>query len=331
MTNLITKSSDIPWISSLKIDPIPVLLDSAPLPVRYLIHKDILDDTESDDVLALQKNLRKHRPRRKLLSEQDESGLWSLSPSSQLSEPQRKTLQLLRQLEVLHELLDMTVTGKTERALLGMREVLRLLAENDFELRLHHESQAIYLAIIYGLEGNPIIKELIWDILKRQNSDGGWSSMQGEPGSCVWSTQFFLFAIGHSEKFKKNRTLLKGLSYLRDHRLKEGQSELIPGMQAWDTFHSGYTGLSILGGGSLRSLEVEQLYHDQSRDRKIEKLIDWLLQVQLKTGMWPNIVGRDSMGDAMVSLRVLRVLKHFEGLRVDETQLYDDEDEQDFE
>lgn len=300
--------------------------------MRYLIHTDILDDKESDDVLALQKNLRKHRPRRKLLGEQGEDGLWSLpSTSKQLSEPQRKTLQLLRQLEVLHELLDLTVTSSTERAMLGMREVLRLLAENDFQLRLHHESQAIFLAIAYGLEGNPIIKELVWDILKRQNSDGGWSSLQDGSDSCLWSTQLFLFALGHSEKFRKNRTLLKGLKYLQERRLSDGHSDLITGMQAWDTLHAGYTGLSIIGGGSLRNLEVEQLFHDGARDRKIEKLVDWLIQAQLKTGLWPSIVGRDSQGDAMVSLRALRVLKHFQGLRVDETQLYDEEDDEDFE
>ena len=323
------QTAGMDWIKTLRKDPIPVLLEAAPLPIRYQVMVDILGDTESEDVEALQQNLRKHQPRRKYFAEQNEQGLWPiLTPVDKLAPKQILTLQLLRQLEVLHELIELAATNKQEKALLGMREVIRLIAENEFSLRLHQLSQAIYLAFVLKLEGNPIIKQLVRELIGRQNSDGGWSSLPGEPASCIWTTQFFLWCMGHSQKFKKNRSLKKGLGYLRQHLLEPDQSKLLPGMQAWDTLISGTSGLSILTGGSLRYLEVEQLFHDGTRDRKITKRVDWLLDQQLKSGLWPSIVGRDRQGDHLVTLRTLRVLKHFQTLRLLETQHYDDDSDE---
>jgi len=320
-----TEAPELDWIGTLKRNPIHMMLESASLPIRYGVLLEILDDTSSDDVLALQNNLRKHQPRRKRMAEQDDKGLWPLDPATdKLEINQKKTLQLIHQLEVLHELVDFAVTKKSEKAILGMREIIRLIAENQFTLRLHHLSQAIYLGIEMGLEGNPIIKDLIRDILKKQNSDGGWSSLESEQDSCIWSSMFFLWCMGHSEKFKKNRGLKKGLAYLRENALQADKSQLVPGMQAWDTLTSGTSGMGILSGGSLRLLEVEMLFDGGQRDRKTEKKVDWLIDQQLKTGLWPSIIGRDRRGDHMVTLRALRVLKHFQSLRVRETQDYDD-------
>jgi hypothetical protein len=67
--------ADLPWLDSLHKDPIAVLLQAAPLPIRYQVMRDILDDQGSDDLEALQKNLRKHLPRRKKLAEQQSDGL----------------------------------------------------------------------------------------------------------------------------------------------------------------------------------------------------------------------------------------------------------------
>jgi hypothetical protein len=319
------QTSDIDWLSTLNKNPIPVLLDAAPLPIRFRLLSEVLDESESDLAQSLVKNLRKHQPRRNQLAEQGEDGLWPLEAQyAQLDPKQKHTLQLIRQLEALHELVDLAATAKQEKMMLGMREVIRLLAENEFTLRLHHQAQAIFLAIKLGLEGNPIVKQLIWDVLKMQNSDGGWPSLESEKTSCIWSTQFFLWSMGHSEKFKNNRTLKKGLQYLRDNALKPEKSKLLPGMQSWDTLITGTTGVSIITGGSLRLLEVELLYDEGIRNRQTEKRVDWLLEQQLKTGLWPSIVGRDRQGDHGVSLRALIVLKHFQSLRVRETREYED-------
>jgi len=143
-----------PWMINFKQNPIPVLLKAAPLPIRYQLVTDILEDSSSEDFLALQKNLRKHQPRRKLLGGQNADGLWPIDgKTSGLGTAQIQVLQLLKQQEVLHDLLDYSVTHKQEKVKLGMREVLRSLAEQNLPLRLHHQSQAIYLAIVYRLEG----------------------------------------------------------------------------------------------------------------------------------------------------------------------------------
>ena len=313
-----------PWMINFKKNPIPVLLKAAPLPVRYQLVTDILEDSSSDDFLALQKNLRKHQPRRKLLAEQNADGLWPMGgKTSGLSDAQIQTLQLLKQQEVLHELLDFSVTHKQEKVMLGMREVLRSLAEQELQLRLHHQSQAIFLAITYHLEGNPIIKQLIRDIIARQNSDGGWSSLPDETSSCYWSSLFLIWTLGQSEKFRENRAIKKGLKYLESKVLQEGESNLLPGMQVWDTLISGTSGLSIISGGTLRYLETIKLIDGNNKDRKTYKLLDWLIDAQLKTGLWPSIVGRDRQGDFGVTLRVLKVLKHFQSQRVQETLKYD--------
>jgi len=313
-----------PWLTTIKRDPISILFKAAPLPIRYQLLTDIFEDSSSDDFLALQQNLRKHKPRRKLLADQNEEGLWPIDGNtSGLSEPQLQTLQRLKQQEVLHELLDFSVTHKQEKTQLGMREVLRSLAEQTLDMRLHHQTQAIFLAITYQLEGSPIVKQLIRDLIAQQNSDGGWSSMPAEKESCYWSTVFFLWTIGQSKNFRENRAIKKGLKYLQDRVLQEGESKLMPGMQVWDTLISGTSGLSIIAGGTLRYLETIQIIDVNNSDRKTYKLLDWLIDAQLKTCLWPSIVGRDRQGEFGVTLRVLKVLKHFQTQRVAESRKYE--------
>lgn len=313
-----------PWMFNFKTNPIPVLLKAAPLPVRYQIISEVLGDTTSEDYLALQKNLRKHQPRRKLLADQNPQGFWPIGgKTTGLNPEQIQTLQLLKQLEVLQELLAYSVTHKQEKVKLGMREVLRSLAENTPTLRLHHQAQAIYLAVIYQFEGSPVVKQFIRDIIAKQNKDGGWSSLTDEDNSCYWSTVFLLWGLGQSKLFGANRALKKGLKYIEDRVLQEGESKLLPGMQVWDTLVSGTSGLSIISGGTLRYLETLQVIDPNNNGRKTYKLLDWLIDSQLKTGLWPSIVGRDKQGDFDVTLRVLRVLKHFQSLRVEETLRYD--------
>ncbi len=322
--NDISNFERFPWIAALKKDPIPVLLKAAPLPIRYQVQRDLLEDSESEHFLALQKNLRKHQPRRKRLTEQNSQGLWPIDGSTKgLGESQLQTLQFIKQLEVLHELLDLLITQNQEKATLGMREVIRYLAEKNLPLRFHHLTQAIFLAISFKLDGNPIIKKLIWEMLEKQNADGGWSSLVEEPESCIWSTQFFLWTMGHSESFRGNRSIQKGLKYLRSKLLFQDQSKLLPGMQVWDTLISGTSGLSVLTGGTLRYLETLQLLEDGNYDRHTNKLVDWLIDIQLKNGLWPSIVNRDKQGEFSVTLRVLKVLKHFQTRRINEALKYE--------
>lgn len=326
MTQVDPNIDDLPWMTYFKKNPIQVLLNAAPLPIRYQLFTDILEDKTSDDFLALQKNLRKHQPRRKRFSEQNADGLWPLDgKTTGLTDLQVQTLQLLRQLEVLHELLEYSVTHKQEKTLLGMREVLRSLAEKDLPLRLHHQTQAIFLAIVYELEGSPIIKTLVRELISRQNSDGGWSSLADEDQSCYWSSQFLLWTLGQSKNFRKNRALKKGLKYLEAGLLQDTGNKLLPGMQVWDTLISGNSGLSVISGGTLRYLETIQLIDPTNSERKTYKLLDWLIEAQLKNGLWPSIVNRDKQGDFGVTIRVLKVLKHFQTQRLEETLKYDDE------
>lgn len=323
MTSQETKTT-FPWLDSVKTDPIPVLLKAAPLHIRFQVYRDILEDSESDTSQAFRKNLRTQKERRTLLNSQNELGQWPLSgKTSGFKRSQLDTLQFLRQIEVLNELLVLQVTSKQEKALLGMREVIRYLDNPHEQIRLHQLIHAIYLSIRFELDSNPIIKNLTWDILKQQKADGGWSSLPGEE-SCIWTSLFFLWTMGHSAQFAKNRTLSKGLKYVEENLLNAKSSTLLPGMQAWDTLLSGGSGLSVLHGGTLRFLETVQLLQPDFHDRKIDKLVDWLLSVQLKNSLWPSIVGRDKQGNYDVTLRVLRVVKHFQSLRISDTENYDD-------
>ena len=295
----------------------PILLDAAPLPVRFFLLRDIVDGSEGQDLAALQKNLRKHQPRRRILGAQDAKGLWPLDKQALALPPEKQaTLQLLTQMEQLHELRDLATTGKQEKALLGMREVIRILAEQEIQLRLHHQTQAIDLSIHYDLEGNPIIKDLIREILSRQNKDGGWSSLASEKESCLWTTLYLLNTLADSSFFKTNKALRKGLEYVLEHLLRPDVSTLLPGMQAWDTLTRGGSGLSLITGGSLRVLELHWKLEPGQRNARTNKLVDWLLDVQLKNALWPGIVGRDTHGDHMVTFQVLRTLKHYLSLRV---------------
>jgi len=327
MTNDVYDIDRYPWLGTVRKNPITNLMRAAPLPIRYELLRDILEDQESEVFQALQQNLRKHQPRRKLLNEQTDQGLWPIEGKFKgLGDTQIEALQFIRQLEVINDLLNMMVTHRQEKAILGMREVIRYLAEKTTTLRMHHLSQAIYLTIVFKLDTNPIIKQLVRDILQQQKSDGGWSSLPEDKDSCIWSTLYFLWTMGHSEPFKNNRTLKKGFKYVEANLLTGDHSHLLTGMQPWDTLISGTGGLSILGGGTLRYLETAQLLAGDTRNRKAEKMVDWLVENQLKTGLWPSIIGRDKQGDYGVTLRVMKVLKHFQSRRLKETIDYDLED-----
>jgi len=327
MKQAVNESNSRLWLETLSKDPIPVMLKAAPLPIRYQVLRDILDDRESADFQALQKNLRKHQSRRKILAAQAPRGLWPLDGKlTGLDKRQVNTLQFVKQIETLHELLNLLVTSKQKKINLGMRNVLRSLADDELPLRIHHVTQAVYLAISFNLADNPIIKQLIWKMLKQQNADGGWSSLPGESNSCLWSSLFILWTLGHVQQFRTNRTLKKGLHFVEANLLSPDHSQLLPGLQPWDTLTSGTQGLSILTGGTLRYLETVQLLADKERSRKSEKMVDWLINIQLKTGLWPSIVNRDKQGDYAVTLRVLKVIKYFQSRRIAETMHYESVD-----
>lgn len=306
-------SINFPGQELLAVNPVPILMQAAPLAIRFQVLRDLLGQEGSEDYSSLQRNLRKQQARRKLMNEQGGQGLWPLPGDfHQLSEEQRETLQFIHQLEVLNTLLDLMVTQKQEKVRQGMEAVLAYLERPSESLRMHHLVHAIYLATVFQLDSRPVIKQLIWTLLKRQNVDGGWTSLEGESASCIWTSLFFLWTLGQGDHSQANRTIQKGLEYLEASLLRPDQSQLIPGMQAWDTLISGTQGLAVLGGGTLRYLEMIQLLNPEELPRKSRKLLKWLTDIQLKNGLWPAIAHRDKKGDFGVTLRVLKVLKHFQ-------------------
>jgi len=290
-------------------------MSSGSLPVRFFLFRDILDDDSSEDYNALKRNLRKHKPRRSLLARQNAEGLWPLEMSTKGLAPQQvQTLQILQQLEKLHELVDLGITRKQEKVQSQLVYLIRKM-DKDGRLpgRFYHHAQAVYLFIVLGLEGNEHADKAIHYLLDAQQPNGAWSTDhpgESDDQSCLWTTMFILWALTQSSKLRHRQEVTEGIDYLVTNILAPDQSSILPGIQAWDQFYTGYSGQAMLHGGTLRLLETLAMA-EWPIDRKIRKLLDWLEAQQLRNGHWPSIAGRDRRGDEAVTLRVLRVFKYY--------------------
>jgi len=309
------------WLDGLRADPVKVLKREADLPERFFLMRDVLRDNYSEAYEGVKKNLRKFRPRRLLMQQQSEAGSWPITtPIKGLSPEQLKILQFLRQTEVLHRLYDYTATLSQERVKSGMVQLIRNLdtTSGAFPGNLPQHAHALLVTGLYGLQGNPLIKQAQLYTFHQQRKDGGWLDPaylpvemdESKVASCIWTTMILTYAISLSPDMRKRAGARRAVEFLFDHLLQENSTTLLQDPSAWDQLAYGYSGVGILHGGSLRFLEI-LMQMQWPLEKRVWKLLDWLKSVQLSSGLWPAIVKNAQSGDAMVTVRVLRVMKYF--------------------
>ncbi|MBL7135372.1 MAG: terpene cyclase/mutase family protein [Candidatus Marinimicrobia bacterium] len=307
------------WLKLLKIDPIPILLKKAPLPVRYAIAERFFPE-ETELLSKLQQEFQNYKPRVKLLNSQQPDGLWKLD-KKYIIEERRKAMLFLQQLKNMAQLLDFGCTKEMPAIQKGIITLLKMQkSDGKFPLLYHHHGFALWLLVKYGLSGNPFVEKGFRWIAKRQRPDGGWLSASMVPSnvsvkslkSGIWTTLFVCQAFSVHTRLRKSSTCQNASKFVLDNFLESNTTILFPEPDAWNYLYVDYTENGLFRGGTLRFVETLSNLPDTYDHPKSKKAVNWLIDNQLPSGLFPAIAGKSTQGDYNVTLRVITALKDME-------------------
>lgn len=303
------------WSYLIKIDPIPLLVEKAPLPVQYLSVDRFLSH-ENEFLNRLRYEIQRYKPRERLLESQREDGLWNLKKNYQIEE-QQKSMQFFQQLQNMIQLLDFGCTKELPAIQKGLIAILKnQKSDGKFPLLQHHQGLSLWLLVKYGLAGNPFVEKGFRFLTKRQREDGGWlsqtmlaegASIKNVP-SCIWTTLIITQAFSAHSRLRNTEVCHKGAAFLLDMFLKKNHTALFPEPDAWNHLYIDYSENGLFRGGTLRFLEALAPLPDCYEHPNFKKALNWLIDQQMPSGLWPAIAGRSTEGDYKVTYRVMALL-----------------------
>ncbi len=306
-------------IDKLARNPIPLLLDKAPLAVQYHTMRTIYPQ-EQEKIEQIASRLQQNKEREQLINAQQDNGRWQLQKDFKIEEKQKAMLFLL-QLKNMTKLLDLGCDTELDAIKKGIIGLLKLQKpDGKFPLNLHHHGFTLYLLSQYGLSANPFVEKGFRWIIKRQREDGGWLSLsmlpEGESvkaaGSCIWTSVIVLQAFTHHTRLKKSSASNRAAEFVLDSFLKTNTTTLFPQPDAWDHLYLNYSDNGLFRGGTLRFLEALAPLEESHGHRNFKKALDWLLAQQLPSGLFPAFANRSEDGDYWVTYRAIKLLKTIE-------------------
>jgi hypothetical protein len=315
-------SRDLEWTKRFDPNPLVLLLKTNECAIRYLVYKNILHLQDYDPlVVKVRKELGQNNERNKLLSGMQSSKYFKL----QEDELEKSTgLFFLSHLQKLHRLLDLGCNLKMQPIRSSLIQLIKMQNhDGSFPMGTHHTAYAMWVLLNYGLEGNLYVEKGMRWLVHEQREDGGWSTGVGQKsGSCIWTTLVTLNAISLHSRHKKRQRTLRGVKFINDHFLQPNPHGILPDASAWNYLQIGYDGLKVFRGGSLRFLEVLVNLGFTLEDPTVQKIAKWLMNLVLKSGLWPAIVGIDDQGSEWVTYRAINILQklHFREIRGKETK-----------
>ncbi len=303
----------------IKIDPIPLLVAKAPLPVQLLTAERFLSH-EHELLGRLRQEIQFYKPRERLLATQQADGLWNLKRNFPIEE-QQKSIQFLLQLQNMLQLLDFGCTKDMPAIQKGLIAILKnQKSDGKFPLLLHHQGLALWLLVKYGLAGNPFVEKGFRWLAKRQREDGGWLSptmlAAGESvktaRSGIWTTLVIVQAFSAHSRLRNMETCLKGAEFLLNLYLENNHTTLFPEPDAWSHLYIEYSENGLFRGGTLRFLEALAPLVEFHEHANFKKALNWLISQQMPSGLWPAIPGRSKEGDYQVTYRVISLLSEID-------------------
>lgn len=314
---------DPPWVQVLPTNPIQKIFRRGQIGAQLRLLA-VLEGEWTPELEEVRKQLRMvaydSKPVKQIQRAQNRDGSWPVPASGQPVGAARQ-LELIGLLENLHAL---AVLGG-HRSWPGVRRGIRAMlahqhADGRFPLLYHHHAAIGGLLISLGLVRNPAVHRAAHWIAERQREDGGWlhphmAGNRKSPPSCIWTTAEVLDFLTRYATFKIKAGLQAAGEFLLKHALEPNTTTLLPDPQAWDTLDIGSKGVQLFQGGTLRVLEGLTRAGFNPSDSTFKKLYSWLLEQQLGNGYFPRVTGRDTEGDALVTVRALQVIRRVETTR----------------
>ena len=303
------------YIDMLSTNPIPMLLEKAPLPVQYATVKRFTPE-ETSRIENLYEELQHSSELAKILKSQQSDGLWKLKEKFSIEERQ-KAMLFLNQLKVMNRLHDFGCEIDISEVQRGLIALLKMQKpDGKFPLMMHHHGLALWLLVRYGLTGNPFVERGFRWVVKRQHSDGGWLSPSMLPAglpfksakSCIWTTLIILQALSIHSRLRTSVTCQRASEFLLENYLNANDTTLFPDSTAWDYLYTDYTDNGLFRGGTLRFVEVFSDLPDTHRHPRFKKAVNWLIEQQLPSGLFPAVAGKSTDGDYFVTYRVIKAL-----------------------
>ncbi len=303
------------YYNYLQKNPLQHIIDKAPIYVKYLAARKFLyKDYKLIEELNLE--LQKYKPLQKLLSSQDNDGVWNIDQEYKVAE-RTKSMTFLNQIINLKALLDYSCNKGYPEVQKGLIALLKSQkSDGKFPLHLHHQGFTLLLLEQYGLQGNPFVEKGFRWISRKQRSDGGWLSSAMIPEnqnikstkSDIWTTLIILHAFSKHTRLNTSENCKKAIDFVLKNYFLQSTTTFFPEPNAWSHFSSDYSTTGIFRGGTLKFLEVLAPFGNIHKHPNFKKALNWLISTQLSSGLFPAIAGKSKEGDYMVTFRVLAVL-----------------------
>lgn len=303
----------------LKKDPIPTLLNKGPLPIRYITAQRFYPHDE-ELLNFLRAEILRFKPREQLLDTQLPDGLWKTTNKYQIEERNR-AISFLLQLQKMTQLHDYGCTRDIPPIQRGIIALLKTQKpDGKFPLLLHHHGYTLWLLAQYDLIGNPFVEKGYRWLAKRQRSDGGWLSPAMVPSgvslkttkSGVWTTLFAFQAFSVHSRLRHSDVCRKAATFVLDNYLEKSHTTLFPEQDAWNFLYTDYSDNGLFRGGTLRFVEALAPLADYHSHPNFKKAVNWLLDLQMSSGLLPAVAGTSKEGDFATTLRFVSALKEME-------------------
>ena len=314
------------WVKVLSMNPIPHVLGHGDAASK----QGLLSLVEPKSIEAVKEERRTlnrfalyNRNVKRILDKQRRAGDWPVKVTDEPKGVKRK-LELLAIVENLSALQQAGAKSSWPGVGDGIRALLaHQQSDGRFPLLYHHHAAIGSLLIGLGLVRNPAVHRAAHWIAERQRSDGGWLHRQWggdneRKPSCIWTTAEVLYFLSRYQTSAIIDQLKPAGEYLLEHCLQENHTSLLPEAHNWDILATGYVGIQLFHGGTLKVLHGLSRSGFNPADKRFKKLYGWLLGTQLDNGLFPRVNGKDEQGDYRVTVAVLDLVRRVESSRPEE-------------
>ena len=320
------------WVQQLRVDPLPCLSSSEDKALRYFVTRDLLDEEpESTETLWQLPEVER------ILRKQQSNGSWKYP--SRTNAHGNENYDLLQTYRLLRVLVEQYGLSTRHPAIPRAAEYVFGHQSTEGDIRgifgaqyaIHYTAGLMELLIKTGYSDDPRIRRgFEWFVRTRQD-DGGWASPlrtakvsyydaiedpnpvqtdSSKPFSHAL-TGFVLRTFAAHRKYRNSAEARLAGELMSSRFFKPDKYSDRRAVSYWTKFQYPFWWANILT--ALDSLSLIGFSPDHA---DVRKGLDWFVEHQKETGLWPTSYAKGPTAQAMeawVGLAVCRVFKRFRG------------------